>query len=411
MLVYVLSVDNPRHNIFRCYHRAAHEALGLERSRLADRQRSLRVVYVLDDDVKRARTPVLRDELLRHTDVLLLPNSHTCLGKIIACFRHAAATLAKSAGGGVAAVDDSFGSFDSFMISDDDAFFHPTRLLADVAEVAAPNLFYGQISWAGYWDVARQIHVGYANNEEAVVNLLQKWKRLRHSQGPYPFANGFAMVLGPRVITAILTALDREPILSLRRHLNKSSTTRKCTPQGDAGAGYLLAQTRVPIKWVDTTSGARIHFWRAKRTGQQLEQSLVLMHGAQRWEEHFKWGACILAKLKPLAGEFAPKLVCRRDGGSGRYVSKCATRRTRLLRGECNEFFARYSDEGNHTWCTIDHLAGHGRRCSTLTRADTRVCDAPPPSQCRAALAEFEMLSNASTRGAKGLRPRGRGRP
>jgi hypothetical protein len=60
-LLYVLSVDNPEHNAFRCYHRAMHQYLGVRDGRMTlapDKEHSyrLRLFYVLDLQVRvRAR--------------------------------------------------------------------------------------------------------------------------------------------------------------------------------------------------------------------------------------------------------------------------------------------------------------------------------------------------------------------
>eukprot|EP00962_Isochrysis_galbana_P041731 scaffold15394_cov111-Isochrysis_galbana.AAC.16 len=56
-LLYVLSVDNPEHNAFRCYHRKMHQYLGVRDGRMMlavdnGHRYRLRLFYVLDLQVR-----------------------------------------------------------------------------------------------------------------------------------------------------------------------------------------------------------------------------------------------------------------------------------------------------------------------------------------------------------------------
>jgi hypothetical protein len=56
-LLYVLSVDNPEHNAYRCYHRKMHQYLGVRDGRMTlavdqNHRYRLRLFYVLDLQVR-----------------------------------------------------------------------------------------------------------------------------------------------------------------------------------------------------------------------------------------------------------------------------------------------------------------------------------------------------------------------
>ena len=119
MLLYILSVDNQAHSDYRCYQRAVFAAFGMQRGGLLQMPSGarIRMRYVIDE---RPASAALEGEMAAHGDVLRLPGSATCLGKIIAAVKHLSSRSRRS--------------FDVVLFSDDDAVIHPQRFFYDLAE-------------------------------------------------------------------------------------------------------------------------------------------------------------------------------------------------------------------------------------------------------------------------------------
>lgn len=358
MLMYVLSVSNPSHDAYRCYHRASLQAFGMQHGFLrVDELRTLRHYYVVHRDdtdiVERRRS--LDAEARHHQDLLQLPESSTCLGKVIKCLQHAKTE-----------------KYDSVLFSDDDAWIHPYRFVLDVAEHAAPNLVYGQMTWGAGWDATRQVHFGYANTPIQVTGtLLELWKKSGHAQGPFPFPYGFLMGLGRDVVTALNEAMISLPQLSqLSDYLRHKPATKKCAPEPDAGMGYLLAQLQLPLRWVDVSSSARVHFRRTRTTERALGSSLSIMHGAKDWETHFRFAACTIAKLPSTNKELSRGTRCEQ--------ANVAIQRACGGGEVCTTALGRYWEPNVTTWCHTD--LGKTRRRSSTLRLDSSVCNASAPT-------------------------------
>jgi len=144
-LLYILSVDSPANNKLRCYHRALHQQLGVHNGVMSLRADEshvyhLRLFYVLD--AMRTRSAEIEAEMAGagRRDVLELPDSSTCLPKVIACLRHAAGLLrlTKPLGAAGTARGRRHRHYDSVVIGDDDAVIHPQRFVLDMAEAADP---------------------------------------------------------------------------------------------------------------------------------------------------------------------------------------------------------------------------------------------------------------------------------
>ena len=85
----------------------------------------------------------------------------------------------------------------------------------------------------------------------------------------------------------------------------------KCDPAGDSSLGYVVAHTlppELPVKIVDVTSSARVHFWRNRATENALRSSLVVLHHAERWEEHFRFATCNATGQR--GADRAPQMRC-----------------------------------------------------------------------------------------------------
>ena len=134
-------------------------------------------------------------------DLLELDDAATCLGKVIACLRHAARLFTSADG-------RARHRYDSIILSDDDAVFHPARLVLDIAEMSDPYMVFGQLSWVGHWDVQAHVHRGYANTREEVGDfLLRTIERNMTRQGPYTFPIGMWMGLGPGLVRHLVLSL------------------------------------------------------------------------------------------------------------------------------------------------------------------------------------------------------------
>jgi len=306
------------HYNIRCFQRAS--LLALARERRADgwlRMHAggeLLVRYVMSAPTQPAEASELRDENTTHHDLVLLDvrNSEvTCAAKIFRWLALAEALV---------------GAADLVGVIDDDTFLHTERMFADVRPHAAePYLFYGQFSWAEAWDERRLRHLGYANHGDRILRAGAKYAGPAPSaahlapgatrNGPFPLANGFMMVLGAPL--ARIAGSSAGAATLVERLTRAEAAGRrplyvgKCDPAGDSSLGYVVAHTlppELPIKIVDVTSSARVHFWRMKATPNALRSSLVVMHHAEKWEEHFRYATCNATGQR--GADRAPQMRC-----------------------------------------------------------------------------------------------------
>eukprot|EP00312_Isochrysidales_sp_CCMP1244_P025043 CAMPEP_0202774096 /NCGR_PEP_ID=MMETSP1388-20130828/45797_1 /ASSEMBLY_ACC=CAM_ASM_000864 /TAXON_ID=37098 /ORGANISM="Isochrysis sp, Strain CCMP1244" /LENGTH=504 /DNA_ID=CAMNT_0049443145 /DNA_START=36 /DNA_END=1551 /DNA_ORIENTATION=- len=366
VMLYVLSMDKEpfRHN--RLNQRTTLHAFGIVTARPFEVAPGhvLRLRYVLDATVP--RSDAVQRELDLYGDLLWLPDSHTCLGKVLVAIRHST-TL-------------SF-PVDAIAFTDDDAFLHPGRFLDQLAEAkhAAGGSFdyayYGHLSWASCWDAKRQRHWGYGNDPVAVLKSVDEWQTARRcaggrgvAQGPYPFAVMHNSALGVRVARRIAAAVspgsNHSVLRGLMRHLERKPTTERCDPEPDSGLGYIVSQLGLPIVWADTTSAQRNHFWRSKATPLFLRSSLAVLHKAIDWQEHFRWALCGSA-VEPLEWETSRAMECYpsrqcfglwcvpgRHGGTWR----------RARPEQLPQVLARSLDTEGGLWCVAVGQAGTRRR-------------------------------------------------
>ena len=365
LLIYVLTVDTPIHSRLRCYQRAALAAFGVQPGGhlQVDTLRTAQIVYVLHDRGE-AASAESRREAATLRDVLLLPASQTCLGKVIAALRHLERSSAK---------------YDGVLFTDDDALLHPQRLVLDMAQfAAASHLVMGIVSWGAYWDERSQKHVGYANRaEEITTKLVKAWERVspkREWQGPFPFPNGFHMGLTRGTITAMNHALRDHPRLrALRAYLDTKAPTTKCDPEPDSGLGYILAHVpaEVPLTTVDLTSAQRVHFWRTRATEQALHNGLSILHAAKNWSDHFAWAACEVSRLHARGNLTSRGHRCYR--GYPQLSHACHSS------GRCPPHFDPILSQ-SRTWCSADLTFSRLRRRPPLARVESSICESRPPS-------------------------------
>mmetsp|Transcript_2040 Transcript_2040/g.6114 ORF Transcript_2040/g.6114 Transcript_2040/m.6114 type:complete len:456 (-) Transcript_2040:203-1570(-) len=382
VMLYVLSMDKEPFRQNRLNQRTTLHAFGIVTARASEVAPGhvLRLRYVLDAKV--ARSDAVQRELGLYGDLLWLPDSHTCLGKVLVAIRHST-TL-------------SF-PVDAIAFTDDDAFLHPGRFLDQLAEAkhAAGGskweyAYYGQLSWASCWDAKRQRHWGYGNDPVAVLKSVDEWQTARRcaggravAQGPYPFAVMHNTALGVRVARSIAAAVspgsNHTVLRGLMRHLERKPTTERCDPEPDSGLGYIVSQLGLPIVWADTTSAQRNHFWRSKATPLFLRSSLAVLHKAIDWQEHYRWALCGSA-VQPLAWETSRAMECypsRQCFGlwcvPGRHGGTWRARPEQLP-----QVLARSLDTEGGLWCVAVGQAGTHRR-EVTTRVHPRWCNASRP--------------------------------
>ena len=284
VVLYVLSMDRWPFRRNRCMQRHIFSVYGMRDGWLTTaRGQHLRIFYALDAGVTVSK--MLEQETLANSDIVMLPSSQTCLGKVIACFRHAV-TLGDIA--------------DAIAFTDDDAFVHPQRHLDDLNEHISRNhgsfAYYGQMSFAAGWNDTRQAHYGYANRAWQIAGKqVAAWHRDGSLQGPYPFAVMHNTALGIKLVHALVDALRTNPRLNqLVQDLHDKPSTYRCEPEPDSGLGYLIAQLRtLPIQYIDTSSTGRVHFWPNKATAKVLRDRLAILHKTLHWRADFRWAACV----------------------------------------------------------------------------------------------------------------------
>lgn len=300
-----------RYNI-RCFQRASLLALARERRAGGWLQMhaggELLVRYVMSAPTRPAEASELRDENATHRDLVLVDvrNSEvTCAAKIFRWLALAEALV---------------GAADLIGVIDDDTFLHTERMFADVRPHAAePYLFYGQFSWAEAWDERSFRHHGYANHGDKIVMAGAKYAEPRPAgatrNGPYPLANGFMMVLGAPLARIAGTSVGAEALVERLTRAEAAGrrplTAGKCDPAGDSSLGYVVAHTlppELPVKIVDVTSSARVHFWRQRRTEVALRSTLVVLHHAEKWDEHFRFATCNATGQR--GADRAPQMRC-----------------------------------------------------------------------------------------------------
>lgn len=347
--------------------------------------------YVISDSANASLA--LRAENATHGDLVLLnvANSEvTCAEKI---FRWLAMA--------------SLWNVELVAVIDDDTWIHTERLLADLQPYAdEPFLFYGQFSWAQEWDERNMRHQGYANHGLGILQAADKYQR-RHPvtaqarNGPFPLANGFMMVLGLYLAHAAGHSSAAAEMSKRLRHLEATGRrprrVGKCDPAGDSALGYLIAHELprdLNVKVVDVTSTARVHFWRNKATATALRSSLVLMHAAAQWVDHFQFATCNAADQHGV--DRAPEFRCMPVLN---HVSRCARpphlgSSSRLCNREESYFATTFL---NWTWC---EGRGTFRTLPGLQLRNKSFCSAGEAAVLQSCQAGFERSDELWVRGS-----------
>lgn len=195
--------------------------------------------------------------------------------------------------------------------------------------------------------------------------LVDRWKQVGSQQGPFPFPNGFVMGLGNGTVGAINEVLDTMPRLqALQAFLRGKEPTRKCSPEPDAGLGYLIAQlpADAPLTFVDLSSSERVHFWRTRATEEHLSRAIIVMHGAKEWSHGFEFAARVISRVPPGRRERSRRHRCR--AGFTQLEQTCAKELLPLINNKrdknkppqpprCPSYYRKYWGP-NVTWCNVD---------------------------------------------------------
>ena len=177
----------------RCFQRAA--TLSLVKSRRADgwlplpHGGHLLLRYLISTEpIRDVSVSRLLREAKLHSDVWMIPVKDapwSCFEKVVRGFRSLASLPKKP---------------HYVLLSDDDTWIHPSRILQDLAPFSATptEVMYGMVAFNAGWDreTAREFGNGLYNTDSP--RLVRSWRRQQRRRpvdGPFPFAYGFSLAL------------------------------------------------------------------------------------------------------------------------------------------------------------------------------------------------------------------------
>ena len=311
---------------------------------------------------------------------------------------------------------------DFVAIGDDDAWFHPPRLMQDLSVLAqlhtsSRHVLYGYINFNVGWirNVSREYGYGLYNVDAFRMWRQWQWQKThrrerRTDDGPFPNAFGFGAVLS----TSLAAHVSRSPaVKAYVDHLRTAGPRPKlppglrhrplmCDPPTDASLGWILTHLHpLPnVTAVDLTYGSRYvllhHAWNASQHAAVLGTRTAVLHKAGDWERHMRAALCI-STAAGQRRDHAPILRCRGAhapiGGCGHMG--CQGPRTLIYPGrQCEEHpaCATYYNATFADW-TLCVVVG-ARRVPRLAQLDSRpwpVCKASE-RQVLAACAEGRLV-------------------
>ena len=270
----VLSLTSALHASFRCFMRAS--IMSLCTIGEHDRYRGQWL------DVKGGGSILLRfiappghaslhHEQSRHRDLLVLDEvadsgPSTCAARVVLGLRRLFS--AETSG------------LDFVMVTDDDVWLSPPRLMHDLRELLdiPRHVLYGPLAFAAGWNAARQSHYGWAPfvdieqrmPSRAVFRRGITLASSRGAIGPFPFLMGYCGVLSGGLAaelahSAAAASLVKRLLATTRTRRPDPGLPRgKCYPGGDVAVGWVLAEMNRrqllsrPLLLLDITYAQRV---------------------------------------------------------------------------------------------------------------------------------------------------------
>ena len=251
--------------------------------------------------------PSIQREQLLHRDLLTLDGIDgdgpaTCAVRLLAGLRR---------------LVTEEGAIDFVMVTDDDVWLSPVRLMHDLRELLdhPRHILYGPVAFAGGWNAARLSHYGWSpfsdvENRMPGRSFFRRGLVLAETRpgaiGPFPFLMGYCGMLSGELARELAisdtasTLVARLLATAARRRPDPGLPRGKCYPGGDVAIGYVIAELNRRralsrrLLVLDTTYAQRVlpfanHYASAVV---ELHKRAAVLHNATRWREDFRWALC-----------------------------------------------------------------------------------------------------------------------
>ena len=424
LAVLALSAGSEPHAEFRCYQRASVRALGAKPSATGSWMPVLDTITgeVLGSILSRFVVPPSRGasrEHAVHKDLLILEQVKedglaTCAARVLLGFRSLVALHPE---------------LDFLMVTDDDVWYSPPRLLHDFRELLPTSrerhIVYGTLSFAAGWSETRLTHFGFSAHSDIesrlplfLTQVARRRSRGEKVRGPFPFLMGYfgafsqllarEMAASPALDTLASTLLATTRTRRPDRYVRRG----KCFPGGDVSLGIVLQslQTSLPFAALDTTYANRaLPFYDRSSGPIELTRRAAMLHNATRWEDHFRRALCLSAgrsvtttttTTTTRAGrprpDVAPVMRCRGPAAPTMSCGKlrCTSRLGRHLHNgsncvreaRCRSYFE--SQFANWTFCIAVGYGKAVRRSSLVSPAICNATRAGVLRECRGAASD-----------------------
>ena len=231
---------------------------------------------------------------------------------------------------------------DFMMLTDDDVWLSPPRLMVDLRTLLDQphHILYGPLAYAAGWSDARpNKHIGHHgwaphSNVEAWLprHVSRSSARRARSMGsgaersPFPFLMGYAAVLSAGLAKELAASAS---LVRLIEQLVGTAHTRtppahllpgKCFPGTDVAVGRAIALTVFsrPLVAIDVTYANRVLPWAGWQSSVEVSRRAAVVHNATEWPT-LRWALCLSTGAipepgregKPLRREVAPIMRCR----------------------------------------------------------------------------------------------------
>ena len=341
LAVLALSAEGQRHAAMRCYQREAIRSLAAATPG-GDESASTRGAWM---DVTGGGSVLLRflvpegadgidAERRVHHDLLTLLQPISDTGP---------ATCAARLLEGLRSLVNAESTHDFIMITDDDVWISPPRLLLDLHSLLdqPQHVLYGPIAFAAGWSDGRPSrHIGHhgwaphSNVEAWLPRHVPRRPRRRRSRSigsggehrPFPFLMGYCAVLSSGLAKELAQSVSLQGLVT---QLVATAHTRtppshlppgKCYPGTDVALGWALAMLAPsrPLLAIDVTYANRVLPWAGWQSALEVSRRAAIVHNATEWET-LQWALCLSTGAiaeegrtsKRPRNEVAPIMRCR----------------------------------------------------------------------------------------------------
>jgi hypothetical protein len=303
LAVVALSAGSQRHVEMRCFFRTAilafaepsearvHQPLLANWLALNDGGGSILLRFVVPATADTKSEHELHGDLLRLTHEAVPAN---CAARVLLGFRKLVLDLSRR-------------TIDFYMVTDDDVWLSPPRLMNDLRAMLGQqqyHIVYGTMAFAAGWSDSKLTHYGWAplvGIEDHLPRFLRgafaRRRRQEKGLGPFPFPMGYYAVFsaGLALSLAESAALDalvaRLVVSSKRRRPEPWLKPGKCYPGADVSLGYLMSAMAptAPLVAIDTTYANRALPFAGASAARELTRRAAVLHNASSWSDHFRW--------------------------------------------------------------------------------------------------------------------------